>query len=96
MAGARAAQQVDMAGSSASAGIPALPLGQAPVAEQVDGVKVHLSRLHSHEKELLEVIENAKAECEAEVVRAMRCTPRWWRQQSSTQRLYEPHQSARS
>jgi len=38
--------------------------------EQVDGVKARLSRLHSHDKELLEVIERATAEHDAAVQKA--------------------------
>jgi WD40 repeat protein len=40
-------------------------------AEQVDVVKVHMSRLHTRDEELLEVIEEATAVCDAAIRRAV-------------------------
>jgi WD40 repeat protein len=57
-------------GAAAAAGAPPSPAISTFAAEQVDGVKAHLTALHVRDAELLAVIETANAVHDAEVERA--------------------------
>jgi hypothetical protein len=64
------ARAVAVGSGAASAAASPAPAISTPAAEQVDGVKAHLTALHARDVELLAVIETANAVHDAEVERA--------------------------